>query len=35
MKMTIKQRLAVVPYEACIGLVMTIVATVLYGFILK
>ncbi|MHC5250395.1 GntP family permease [Enterococcus sp. LJL90] len=33
--MTIKERISVIPYEFCIGGVMTIVATVLYGFILK
>lgn len=35
MKMSIKERMKVIPYEFCVGLVMTIVATVLYGFILK
>lgn len=35
MHMSIKERLQVIPYEMCVGLVMTIVATILYGFILK
>ncbi|MNO36480.1 High-affinity gluconate transporter [compost metagenome] len=34
MKMSIKQRMSVIPYEAIVGLTMTIVATILYGFIL-
>ncbi|MNZ47959.1 High-affinity gluconate transporter [compost metagenome] len=34
MKMSIKQRMGVIPYEAMVGLTMTIVATLLYGFIL-
>ncbi|MBS0847010.1 GntP family permease [Citrobacter sp. JGM124] len=34
MNMTIKQRMSLVPYEAIVGGTMTIVATVLYGFIL-
>ena len=33
MNMSIKERLAAVPYEMCVGGVMTLVATVLYGFI--
>lgn len=33
--MTIKERISVIPYEFCVGGVMTIVATILYGFILK
>ncbi|MGH1647965.1 Na+/H+ antiporter NhaC family protein [Enterococcus gilvus] len=35
MHMSIKERMKVIPYEICVGGVMTIVATVLYGFILK
>ena len=35
MHMTIKERMKVIPYEVCIGGLMMIVATVLYGFILK
>ncbi|OJG45598.1 GntP family permease [Enterococcus hermanniensis] len=35
MHMSIKERMKVIPYEFCVGGVMTIVATVLYGFILK
>lgn len=35
MHMTIKERMKVIPYEFCVGLTMTIVATILYGFILK
>lgn len=31
MRMSIKERLQVMPYEACIGFVMTIVAIILYG----
>ena len=34
MNMTIKQRMGLVPYEALVGGTMTLVATVLYGFIL-
>lgn len=34
MNMTIKERLKVVPYEMCVGGMMTLVATILYGFIL-
>ncbi|QTE28929.1 GntP family permease [Pengzhenrongella sicca] len=34
MKMTIRQRLALVPYEALVGGTMALVATVLYGFLL-
>ncbi|MBP3040483.1 GntP family permease [Bacillaceae bacterium Marseille-Q3522] len=34
MNMSIKQRMTVVPYEAIIGGTMTIIATILYGFIL-
>lgn len=34
MNMTIKQRMSLVPYEAIVGGTMTIVATILYGFIL-
>ena len=33
--MTIKERIRVIPYEMCVGGVMTIVATILYGFILN
>lgn len=35
MHMSIKERMKVIPYEFCVGGVMTIVATILYGFILK
>ncbi|KST47450.1 GntP family permease [Enterococcus durans] len=35
MNMSIKERMKVIPYEICVGGVMTIVATILYGFILK
>lgn len=35
MHMSIKDRMKVIPYEACVGGVMTIVATILYGFILN
>ena len=35
MNMTIKERIRVIPYEMCVGGVMTIVATILYGFILN
>ncbi|MGT2934186.1 GntP family permease [Streptococcus catagoni] len=35
MNMSIKERIKVIPYEMCVGGVMTIVATILYGFILK
>lgn len=35
MHMSIKERMKAIPYEICVGGVMTIVATVLYGFILK
>ena len=35
MNMTIKERLKVIPYEMCVGGVMTVVATILYGFILN
>lgn len=35
MHMTIKERMKVIPYEMCIGGVMAVVATVLYGFILN
>jgi GntP family gluconate:H+ symporter len=34
MKMTIKQRMGVIPYEAIVGGTMAIVATLIYGFIL-
>lgn len=34
MKMTIRDRMKLLPYEACVGGTMTIVATILYGFIL-
>ncbi|OWA35902.1 gluconate:proton symporter [Saccharibacillus sp. O16] len=34
MKMTIRQRMGVIPYEAIVGGTMMIVATLLYGFIL-
>ena len=34
MNMTIKEN-SVIPYEMCVGGVMTIVATILYGFILN
>ncbi len=34
MYMNIKERMKVVPYEAIVGGVMTIVSTLLYGFIL-
>lgn len=34
MNMSIEDRMKVIPYEACVGLVMTIAATILYGFIL-
>jgi gluconate:H+ symporter, GntP family len=33
MKMTIKQRLGLVPYEALVGGTMTLVATIIYGFL--
>lgn len=33
MKMTIKQRLGLVPYEAIVGGTMTLVATMVYGFL--
>lgn len=33
MKMTIKQRMGLVPYEAIVGGTMTVVATVIYGFL--
>lgn len=33
MKMTIKQRLGLVPYEAIVGGTMTLVATIIYGFL--
>lgn len=32
MKMSIKERLQVMPYEACVGFVMTIVSIILFGF---
>lgn len=32
MKMTIKERLQIIPYEVCIGGVMTLVAVVIYSF---
>lgn len=35
MHMSIKERIQVIPYEMCVGGVMTLVATILYGFILK
>jgi GntP family gluconate:H+ symporter len=35
MNMSIKQRMALVPYEAIVGGTMTIVTTVVYGFLLK
>jgi GntP family gluconate:H+ symporter len=35
MKMSIKERLSVVPFESIVGGTMMIVATILYGFILK
>jgi gluconate:H+ symporter, GntP family len=31
--MSVKDRLKVIPYETCIGLILTIVATLLFGFI--
>jgi len=34
MRMSIRQRLALVPYEALVGGTMTVVATILYGFLL-
>lgn len=34
MKMSIKQRMGLIPYEAIVGGTMAIVATILYGFIL-
>lgn len=34
MKMSIRQRMSVIPYEAIVGGTMMIVATILYGFIL-
>ena len=34
MNMTIRQRMGLLPYEAIVGGTMTLVATVLYGFIL-
>ncbi|AIQ45420.1 gluconate:proton symporter [Paenibacillus sp. FSL R7-0273] len=34
MKMSIKQRMGVVPYEAIVGGTMAVVATVIYGFLL-
>ncbi|MDR6719281.1 H+/gluconate symporter-like permease [Paenibacillus sp. 2003] len=34
MKMTIRQWMGVIPYEAIVGGTMAIVATILYGFIL-
>lgn len=33
MKMSIKQRMGLIPYEAIVGGTMTIVATLMYGFI--
>jgi GntP family gluconate:H+ symporter len=35
MHMSIKERMKVIPYELCVGGAMTIVATILYGFILN
>ncbi|WP_340139682.1 GntP family permease [Heyndrickxia acidiproducens] len=35
MNMSIRERMSVVPYEAIVGGTMTIVATILYGFILS
>lgn len=35
MNMSIKQRMSLMPYEAMVGGAMTILATILYGFILK
>ncbi len=35
MNMSIKQRMSLLPYEAMVGGAMTILATILYGFILK
>lgn len=35
MHMSIKERMKVIPYEMCVGGIMTIVATILYGFILN
>lgn len=35
MHLSIKDRLKVYPYESLVGIIMTIVATILYGFILK
>lgn len=35
MNMSIKERMKVIPYEICIGGIMTVVATILYGFILN
>lgn len=34
MKMTIKQRMGLIPYEALVGGTMTVVATMVYGFLL-
>lgn len=34
MKMTIKQRMGLIPYEALVGGTMTVVATIVYGFLL-
>ncbi|WP_438432970.1 GntP family permease [Gorillibacterium sp. sgz500922] len=33
MKMTIKQRMGLIPYEAIVGGTMTVVATIVYGFL--
>lgn len=35
MHMDIKQRLRVIPYEAIVGLTMTIVGTIMYGYLMK
>lgn len=34
MKMSIKQRMGLIPYEAIVGGTMAIVATLMYGFLL-
>ncbi|PWG00257.1 GntP family permease [Levilactobacillus bambusae] len=35
MNMSFKQRMATIPYEAAVGLTMTIVGTIMFGFIFK
>ena len=35
MNMSIKQRMSIFPYEVLVGGSMTLLATILYGFILK